>query len=66
MQTQKVKSEDAIRSIAHDIWEAEGRPEGQAELHWQRAVETVSTPVPAKAEAAAPKKKPAAKAAKKN
>ena len=66
MQTQKIKSEDTIRTIAHDLWEAEGRPEGRAELHWQRAVETLSTPVTAKAEAAAPKKKPAAKTAKKN
>jgi Protein of unknown function (DUF2934) len=66
MQTQKVKSEDAIRTIAHDLWEAEGRPEGRAEQHWQRAVDSLSAPVSAKAEAATPKKKPAAKAAKKN
>lgn len=65
MQTQKAKSEDAIRSIAHDIWEAEGRPEGRAELHWQRALDTLSAPVSGETEAPKAKKKPV-KAAKKN
>ena len=61
MQTQKLKSEDSIRGAAHSIWEAEGRPEGQAEIHWQRAAETLAA---LKAKAA---EKPAkAKAAKKN
>ncbi len=31
--------EDAIRALAHAYWEAEGRPEGLAEVHWQRAVD---------------------------
>lgn len=31
--------EDAIRALAHAYWEAEGRPEGLAEIHWQRAVD---------------------------
>ena len=64
MQTQKLKSDDSIRAAAHSIWEAEGRPEGQAEIHWQRAVETLAAP---KAKVAAkPAKATKAKAAKKN
>ncbi len=31
--------EDAIRALAHAYWEAEGCPEGCAEIHWQRAVD---------------------------
>jgi hypothetical protein len=31
--------EDRIRQRAHEIWEAEGRPEGQADRHWSRAAE---------------------------
>jgi hypothetical protein len=29
--------EEAIRRRAHEIWEMEGRPEGYASLHWERA-----------------------------
>ncbi len=29
--------EDRIRHRAHEIWEREGRPEGQHELHWAQA-----------------------------
>lgn len=29
--------EEAIRQRAHALWEAEGRPEGQADAHWRRA-----------------------------
>jgi hypothetical protein len=31
--------EDRIRQRAHELWEAEGRPEGQADRHWSRAAE---------------------------
>ena len=31
--------EARIRRRAHEIWEAEGRPEGQADRHWSRAAE---------------------------
>ena len=31
--------EEAIRQRAHAIWEAEGRPDGQANDHWRRASE---------------------------
>lgn len=29
--------EDRIRRRAHAIWEAEGRPEGRHEAHWEQA-----------------------------
>jgi hypothetical protein len=32
-------NEYRIRDVAHQIWEAEGRPEGQAVRHWTMAVE---------------------------
>ncbi len=61
-------TEDAIRARAYQIWEEEGRPEGQHELHWQRALEWFAsqTVVPAKAAprakaSKAPKAKPAPK-----
>jgi Protein of unknown function (DUF2934) len=31
--------EARIRRRAHEMWEAEGRPEGQADRHWSRAAE---------------------------
>lgn len=44
-------SEAEIRALAHKFWEEDGRPEGQAELHWQRACEALNVP----AKSAAPK-----------
>lgn len=35
--------EARIRERAHALWEAEGRPEGRAEAHWQMAREVVAT-----------------------
>lgn len=29
--------EDRIRELAYQIWESEGRPEGQTEKHWEMA-----------------------------
>ena len=29
--------EQHIRELAHQIWESEGKPEGQSERHWQLA-----------------------------
>ncbi|MEL7941621.1 MULTISPECIES: DUF2934 domain-containing protein [Pseudomonas] len=29
--------ERRVRELAHQIWESEGRPEGQAERHWRMA-----------------------------
>ena len=38
--SQEEQDRDArIRRRAHEMWEAEGRPEGQAERHWSRAAE---------------------------
>jgi len=31
-------AEQAVREAAYFIWEREGRPEGQAQDHWRRAV----------------------------
>jgi hypothetical protein len=37
---QEEQDRDArIRRRAHEMWEAEGRPEGQADHHWSRAAE---------------------------
>ncbi len=38
----KPELESAIRARAYQIWEDEGRPNGQHELHWQRAYEAVA------------------------
>lgn len=32
-------NEHDLRELAYQIWEAEGRPAGQAERHWQMALE---------------------------
>jgi hypothetical protein len=34
--------EERIREKAHKIWEEQGRPEGQAEAHWDMASELVA------------------------
>lgn len=34
--------EDRKRAIAYQLWENEGRPEGQSEAHWERACEIVA------------------------
>ena len=31
------KREQRIRERAHQIWESEGRPDGQDQSHWERA-----------------------------
>ena len=33
--------EDRIRQRAHEMWEMEGRPEGHAQEHWDRAAQDV-------------------------
>ena len=30
-------SEKDIRNLAHQLWESEGRPEGQSDKHWKLA-----------------------------
>lgn len=34
--------EERVRQLAYSIWEAEGRPEGQQQRHWERAVKIVA------------------------
>lgn len=36
---------DRIRQRAHEIWEAEGRPEGRDRDHWQQAEQELHEPV---------------------
>lgn len=55
-------ADDAIRALAHQMWEEEGRPEGMAEIHWHRAAQALAEPV-IKPTAGNPAKKPASKAA---
>ena len=52
-------SDEDIRALAHKMWEEEGRPEGQAEIHWQRAYMALAKP-------AKPDKAPSKPAAKKS
>ena len=35
--------EERVRQLAYSIWEAEGRPEGQQQRHWDRALKIVAT-----------------------
>jgi hypothetical protein len=37
-------SDDDIRRRAHEIWLAEGQPEGQAQAHWERAASELGSP----------------------
>lgn len=32
----------SIRTLAHQLWESEGKPEGQAERHWRLAARLIS------------------------
>ena len=45
-----------IAALAHKFWEDEGHPDGQAEIHWQRASNAFTA-----LEAKPADKKPAAK-----
>lgn len=57
-------SEEKIREIAHLLWVEAGKPEGQAEHHWYKAIEMASAKAAKKAAAkpAAAKNAPAKKA----
>jgi hypothetical protein len=39
--------EQKAREIAYRLWEEAGHPDGQHEIHWQRAVEMVAMEAPA-------------------
>lgn len=48
-------NEQRIRELAHQIWESEGRPDGNADRHWQMAAKLAESeqqgdlqPLPAK------------------
>ncbi len=41
MLTLTTYTEDAVRAVAHQIWEEEGRPNGRHDIHWQSALERV-------------------------
>lgn len=47
-----MSNEQSIRELAYQIWEAEGRPEGQQDRHWSLANKLSSQAV--RAEAALP------------
>jgi hypothetical protein len=55
-----VVSELKIREISHQLWVEAGKPEGQAEDHWFKAIELAARTANAKS---TEKAKPAAKAA---
>lgn len=42
VETNTLNLEDRIRAAAHNMWEEEGRPEGCAETHWQRACDMIA------------------------
>lgn len=37
-----VSNEQSVRTLAHQIWESEGKPVGQAERHWKLASRLVA------------------------
>lgn len=53
--------EDRVAAIAYALWLEEGQPQGRAEAHWFKALGLVNT-----GEVPAPKRQPAAAAAKKS
>ncbi len=62
-----MNTEQRIRELAHQIWESEGRPEGQDTRHWEMATKLLDSeqqgelqPLPPKKTAA---RKPRSKAA---
>ena len=56
--------EHEIRALAQKYWEDEGRPEGQAEIHWQRAYMALAKPETKKTVKASPAPRAKAEAAK--
>jgi Protein of unknown function (DUF2934) len=56
-------SDKKIREIAHSLWVEAGKPEGQAEDHWFKAIEMAAKAAGSKPAKKAAATKPAAKAA---
>lgn len=46
MQHVATETETAIRALAHQFWLEEGRPEGRADIHWQRALANLAAVEP--------------------
>ena len=40
--------DEAVRRRAYQIWEQSGRPDGEHEAHWQRALEELGLANPAR------------------
>lgn len=40
------EQQDKIRALAQKIWEEAGRPDGQADAHWEEAERRLATPEP--------------------
>jgi Protein of unknown function (DUF2934) len=59
MSAKSANRDRRIADLAHQIWEQEGRPEGQSEAHWLRAVALFDGAEPTAKKS--PPKKPAAK-----
>jgi Protein of unknown function (DUF2934) len=54
--------DEAVRILAHKLWEEEGRPDGRAQDHWLRAISLIdSIDAPAKKPSAPKAKAPAKK-----
>ena len=54
--TQAQADQSKIAALAHKFWEEEGHPEGQADIHWQRALNALEAKPAVKTP---PAKKPA-------
>ena len=55
-----MNSEQRIRELAYQIWESEGRPEGEDARHWQMAIKLLDSEQKGDLQPA-PEKKPAAR-----
>lgn len=56
-------SDDAVRERAYEIWEREGRPDGQHESHWKQALVELGLLNPAALQSEGQKAKPRKKMA---
>ncbi|MCV9967112.1 DUF2934 domain-containing protein [Pararhizobium sp. BT-229] len=54
-------SENDIKKRAYALWEADGRPDGTHEAHWERALQELTQEAEAAAAGVAPKPKKASK-----
>lgn len=55
-----MNNEQRIRELAYQIWESEGRPEGEDARHWQMAIKLLDSEQKGELQPA-PEKKPAAR-----